>query len=140
MRSARTLAALAFALLGLAFGVPSPPATDPYPIDGIVSLSNDNFTVHYNGGGSSCGNYITEEHAGTILGMLDRARSFYAGMGWPILAPGVHVSIDDFNGGGACAPYGNGSPFGVGTPLSRWDAFIENGNIHLNGQSGLTYH
>src|SRR5436190_4394954 len=142
MRSPRTVAALAFALLGLAVGVPSASAIDPFPIDGIVTLSNDNFTVHYNGDDSTtnCDNYITEEHAGTILGMLDRARTFYANMGWPVPAPGVQVSIDDFAADGACAPFGNGLPFGVATPLSRWNAFIENGNIHLDAHTGLTYH
>jgi len=140
MRSARTLAALAFALLGLAFGVTSASAIDPFPIDGNVTLSNANFTVHYNGGADPCEDKLTEEHAGTILGMLDRARSFYAGMGWPILAPGTHVSIDDFAADGACAPFGNGLPFGVATPLTQWNAFVENGNIHLDAHTGLTYH
>src|SRR5436190_908478 len=142
MRSARTLAALALALLGLAVGVPSGSAIDPFPIDGIVILSNDNFTVHYNGSDAStnCENFITEEHAGTILGMLDRARTLYANMGWPVPAPGVQVSLDDFAADGACAPFGNGLPFGVPTPLSRWSAFIENGNIHLDVHTGLTYH
>jgi hypothetical protein len=142
MRSPRTLAALALALLGLAVGVPSASAIDPFPIDGIVTLSNDNFTVHYNGNDATvnCENYITEEHAGTILGMLDRARTFYANMGWPVPAPGVQVSIDDFLQDGTCAPFGNGSPFGVATPLARWNAFIESGNIHLDAHTGLTYH
>ncbi|MFL5951260.1 MAG: hypothetical protein ACJ74M_06595 [Gaiellaceae bacterium] len=142
MRSARTFAALAFALLGLAVGVPSASAIDQFPIDGIVTLSNDNFTVTYNGDDATanCSNYITEEHAGTILGMLDRARTFYADMGWPVPGPGVQVSIDDFTADGACAPFGNGLPFGVATPLSRWNAFIENGNIHLDAHTGLTYH
>src|SRR4029079_17113367 len=141
MRSSRTFAALAFAFLSLAVGVPSASAIDPYPIDGNVSLSNANFTVHYNGGGMGpCENKLTHEQATHILGMLDRARNFYAGMGWPLLASGVHVSIDDFAAGGSCAPFGNGSPFGVATPLIQWNAFIENGNIHLNSQTGLTYH
>jgi hypothetical protein len=142
MRSPRTLAALAFALVGLAVGVPSASAVDPFPVDGIVSLSNDNFTVTYNADDTTvnCSNDITEEQAGTILGMLDRARTFYANMGWPVPAPGVQVSIDDFTADGACAPFGNGLPFGVATPLSRWNAFIENGNIHLDAHTGLTYH
>src|SRR4051795_10174989 len=137
MRSARTLAALAFALLGLAFGVPSASAF----FDGIASLSNDNFTVNYNGDDTTanCSNTITEEQAGTILGMLDRARSFYANMGWPAPASGIQVSIDDFAADG-CAPFGNPSPAGVATPLSRWNAFIESGNIHLDAHTGLTYH
>ncbi|HSC73147.1 MAG TPA: hypothetical protein VLB89_03195 [Gaiellaceae bacterium] len=140
MRSLRGLAALGLMLLGLTVVVPSASATDPFPIDGIVTLSNANFTVHYNGGDTSanCPNHITEEKAGDILGMLDRARTFYAGMGWPVPAPGVNVSIDDFAAAGACAPYGNGLPFGIG-PLDRWDAFIESGNVHLDAHSGLAY-
>jgi len=139
MRSPRTFAALAFALLGLAVGVPSASAIDPFPIDGNVTLSSDNFTVHYNGGVVTCGNVITEEHAGTILGMLERARTFYANAGWPALAPGTQVSIDDFASDN-CAPFGNGSPLGVAAPLSQWNAFIENGNVHLDAHTGLTYH
>ncbi len=141
MRSLRTLAALALALLGLAVGVPSASAIDPFPIDGIMTLSNDNFTVHYNGNDrdTACVNFITEEKAGDILGMLDRARTFYASMGWPVPAPGAHVSIDDFPANGGCAPYGNGMPFGVATPLNRWNAFVESGNIHLDAHTGLTY-
>ena len=129
-------------LLGLTVVVPSASAIDPFPIDGIRTLSNANFTVHYNGDdtNTNCGDFITEERAGDILGMLDRARTFYAGMGWPVPAPGVNVSIDGFAADGTCAPYGNGLPFGVSTPLDRWNAFVEGGNIHLNVQTGLTYH
>jgi hypothetical protein len=141
MRSLRTLAALALALLGLAVGVPSASATDPFPSGGITSISNGNFTVHYNANDNdaTCQNFISQQQAGDILGLLDRARSFYAGMGWPVPAPGVNVSIDDFSADGACAPYGNGLPFGIATPLSRWDAFVEGGNIHLDAHNGVTY-
>jgi hypothetical protein len=141
MRTLRGFAALALTLLGLTVLVPSASATDPFPLDGITSLSNANFTVHFNGNDrdTSCENFISEENAGDILGMLDRARTFYSSMGWPVPAPGVNVSIDDFNAGGACAPFGNGLPGGVATPLSRWDAFVEGGNIHLDAHSGVTY-
>jgi hypothetical protein len=142
MRSIRTVAALASALLGLAAGVPSASATDPFPGGtGNMTLSNANFTVHYNGNDAdaTCDSFITEEHAGDILGMLDRARTFYANMGWAVPAPGVQVSIDDFAQDGACAPFGNGLPFGVSVPLSRWNAFVESGNIHLDVHTGLTY-
>lgn len=141
MRSLRTLAALALALLGLAVGVPSASATDPFPNGGLATVSSANFTVHYNANDNdaTCQNFTSSQQAGDIAGMLERARSFYAGMGWPAPAAGVHVSLDDFNADGACAPYGNGLPFGVATPLNRWDAFIENGNIHLDAHSGVTY-
>src|SRR5690348_10456713 len=141
MRTLRGFAALALTLLGLTVLVPSASATDPFPLDGITSLSNANFTVHFNGNDrdTSCENFISEENAGDILGMLDRARTVYSSMGWPVPAPGINVSIDDFNAGGACAPFGNGLPGGVATPLSRWDAFVEGGNLHLDAHSGVTY-
>src|SRR5262249_39724170 len=117
MRSLRTLAALALALLGLAVAVPSASATDPFPSGGITSITNGNFTLHYNANDNdaTCQNFISQQQAGDILGLLDRARSFYASMGWPTPAPGVNVSVDDFAADGACAPYGNGLPFGVAT-------------------------
>jgi hypothetical protein len=150
MRRPRTLAALAFGLLALAVGVPSASAIDPFPQDGLMTLSNDNFTVHYNGNDVdlTCQNFITEERAGDILGMLDRARKFYAGMGlgWPSPVADtdahIHVSIDNFTTG--CVPHGS-IPFGVPTPWTRWDALVEpiganSDNIHLNiAKAGLTY-
>lgn len=142
MRSVRGFAALALTLLGLTVAVSSASATDPFPVDGVVTLSNGDFTVHYNGDdtNTNCANAVTEEKAGDVLGMLERARTFYTGMGWPVPAAGVNVSIDDFAADGTCAPFGNGLPFGVATPLDRWDAFVEGGNIHLDAHTGLTYH
>jgi hypothetical protein len=150
MRSLRTLAALALALLGLAVGVPSASAIDPFPTDGIMTLSNPNFTVHYDGNDNdaTCKDFTTEERAGEIAGMLDRARTFYAGMGlgWPAPVPDsdshVHVAIENFGGG--CSVYGV-IPFGTPQPLTRWDAVLEPigggaDNIHLNmGKDGLKY-
>jgi hypothetical protein len=150
MRSLRTLAALALALLGLAVGVPSASAIDPFPTDGIMTLSNPNFTVHYDGNDNdaTCKDFTTEERAGDIAGMLDRARTFYAGMGlgWPAPVPDsdshVHVAIENFGGG--CSVYGV-IPFGTPQPLTRWDAVLEPigggaDNIHLNmGKDGLKY-
>jgi hypothetical protein len=151
MRSARTLAALALALLGLAVGAPSASAIDPFPIDGIMTLSNDNFAVHYDGndGNATCDDFITEEQAGDIAGMLDRARKFYADMNlnWPAPLPDttdahVHVAIENFTTG--CSVYG-GIPFGTPGPLNRWDAVLEPigggaDNIHLNlAKNGLKY-
>jgi hypothetical protein len=146
MRRSATFAALALAVLAacLALGVPSASATDPFPLDGHVTLSNANFTVHYYGNDrdTSCTNFITEQRAGDILGMLDRARSYFsAQLGFPVLAAGVHVSIDDFTNG--CVEHG-GIPLGIPSPLDRWDAFIEPlggglDNIHLDAHTGLTY-
>ena len=140
------MAALALALLAgcLALGVPRASAIDPFPIDGHVTLSNANFTVHYWGDDrpGPCANFITEERAGDILGMLDRARTYFSSLaGFPILASGVHVSVDDFTAG--CIEHGL-IPSGVPTPLNRWDAFVEPlgggvDNIHLDAQDGLTY-
>jgi hypothetical protein len=141
MRSLRTLAALALGLCVLAVGVPSASAIDPFPTDGLMALSNDYFTVHYDGGdGTVCADYMTEEKAGDIAGMLDRARKFYAGMNlnWPALVPHVHVAVENFATG--CAVYG------VNPSLSdRWDAVLEPigggaDNIHLNmAKEGLSY-
>src|SRR5205814_2205233 len=129
MRRPRTLAALALVLLagGLAVGVPSASAIDPFPTVGVAILSSDNFTVHYsrNDLDSTCANYSTQEHAGDVLGMLERARSFYAGMGLGFPSPvpdtdaHVHVSIDDLTQ--VCVPYG-AIPPATPIPWSRWDA------------------
>jgi hypothetical protein len=146
MRSLRGLAALALTLLGLAVGVPSASAIDPFPTDGLMALSNDYFTVHYDGGdGTVCADYMTEEKAGDIAGMLDRTRKFYANMGlsWPTPNPDatdnhIHVAVENFATG--CAVYG------VNPSLStRWDAVLEPigggaDNIHLNmAKEGLSY-
>lgn len=150
MRSLRTLAALALALLGLAVGVPSASAIDPFPRDGIMTLSNGTFTVHYDGDdtNSTCADFITEEKAGDIAGMLDRARSFYSqtsptwSKAWSPPAAPVHVAVENF--GGPCAVYGV-IPFGTPAPLTRWDAVLEPigggaDNIHLNlTKNGLQY-
>jgi len=146
-----TLAAPALLLLaaGLAVGVPRASATDPFPTTGIVALANDNFTVHYTRADAStdCANFITQETAGDVLGMLDRARSFYIAMGYPAPVEDsdtqVHVSIDDF--ANVCVPYG-AIPFGTPLPFDRWDALVAPiavpgaDDIHLNSaKDGLTY-
>jgi hypothetical protein len=148
MRRPRTAAALALALLTFAVGVPSASAIDPFPLDGPQTLSNDNFTLHFSGNDrdTTCASSITVIRAGDILGMLDRARSFYLQLGWPAPTPDsdshVHVSIDDFAAN--CIAYG-AVPGGIPTPLDRWDAFLEPiavpaaSNIHLDAGSGMTY-
>src|SRR2546430_11081353 len=96
MRSRRlsTLACLALAVLaaGFAVGVPRASAIDPFPTTGIVTLSSDHFMVHYsrNDLDSTCANYITQEKAGQILGMAERAYSLYTSpvpQGWAFPSP-----------------------------------------------------
>jgi hypothetical protein len=143
------VAALALGLLAAVF-VPAASAIDPFPTTGIATLSSTNFTVHYSRDDtdSTCGNFITQQKAGDILGMLERARTFYAnmGLGWPSPVPSggvVHVSIDDFSE--VCVPYG-AIPMSTPVPWERWDALVApNGtpnsdDIHLNAvKDGLTY-
>lgn len=155
MRRPRTLAALALVLLaaGLAVGVPSASAIDPFPTLGVTTLSNDNFTVHYSRDDTdtTCSNYLTQEHAGDVLGMLERARSFYAGMGLGFPAPlpdtdaHVHVSVDDLTQVCVADP-ASAIPPATPLPWSRWDAILEPvagvpgaDNIHLDAGKGLTY-
>src|SRR5215212_959497 len=151
MRRPRTLAALAFALLVLTVTVPSASATDPFPDLGITTLSSDHFTVHYNRDDSHsvCQNFITQQRAGEVLGMLERARTLYSTLSGGFSAPipdvdgHVHISIDDFEN--LCISYG-AIPFGTPLPEKRWDAIIEPialpsaDTIHLNTMlNGLTY-
>jgi hypothetical protein len=147
MRRLHALVALALGLVTLAVGVPSASAIDPFPIVRHMTLSNANFTVHYNGDDTdaTCPSFITEEQAGDILGMLDRARTFYSvtmGLGFPTPVPDsdahVHVSIDNFIDN--CTE----RPAAIPAPAARWDAFVQPigpnaGDIHLDVNKGLSY-
>ncbi len=150
-----TLAALALTLLaaGLAVSVPRASAIDPFPTTGVATLSSDHFTVHYSreDGDSTCGNFITQEKAGDVLGMAERVYSLYTSAppnGWGYPAPvddgdaHVDISVDDFVE--ACIPYGS-IPVGTPGPLSRWDALVAPlgsgaDDIHLDATNGLNYH
>ena len=84
-----TLAALALALLaaGLAAFVPRASAIDPFPTSGPGTLSSDHFMIHYstNDQDSTCTNFITQQMAGDVLGMLERVYKLYtdpAPSGW----------------------------------------------------------
>jgi hypothetical protein len=148
MRSLRGLAALALTLLGLAVGVPSASAIDPFPITGIQTLSSPHFVIHYNRNDqdTTCGDAISQAQAGNIAGMLERAYALYSSWGYPAPVDDgdghVDVSIDDFSA--ACISYG-----GVGAlaPLDQWDAVISPvapagaGDIHLawTSDSPLSY-
>jgi hypothetical protein len=142
-----TLAAVVAAFL--AVFVPSAAAVDPFPTTGVATLSSDHFMVHYsrNDTDTTCTNFITQEKAGDLLGLLERVYALYGSWGYPAPIPDsgspdslIDVSVDDFANG--CVPYGTTSPL----LSSRWDALIVPvaplgaGEVHLNAATGLNYH
>jgi hypothetical protein len=149
-RSSRLLLPFALAVLAasLAAGVPRAAATDPFPT-GPSTLSSDHFQVHLSGDTSPCPTAtITQEHAGDLLGMAERAYALYSSWGYTTPVPDsgdglTDISVDDFGTG--CLTYGS-IGIGVPVPLSRWDAVITPvapagaGEIHLNAATGLSYH
>lgn len=144
-RSSRFL--LPFALLALAaslaVGVPRAAAIDPFPTTGVVTLSSDHFTVHWSRDVSPCPDAtISQEQAGEILGMAERAYALYSSWGYTAPAALADISVDDF--ANACIVDGS-IPLGNPPPLERWDAVIEPvapgaDRVHLNVASGLGYH
>jgi len=146
-----TLAALTLVLLSgaLTAFVPRASATDPFPINPVVTLSSDHFMIHYSGDDqSTCTNFITQEKAGDLLAMFEEAyRQFHDLMGYPIPVDDgdgkVDVSVDDFTSD--CVPYGTIPP-STPLPYDRWDAIVApNGtpgsdDIHLNAMTGRTFH
>jgi hypothetical protein len=161
-RSSRFL--LPFALIALAaslaVGVPRGAAIDPFPNVGITTLSSEHFKIHYNREDHStvCPSmFITQEQAGDVLGMAERAYALYASWGYatPILDSGdgdgyLDISADQFslppNGCIAHGAIDLSIPREVDGTLSRWDALINPvlplgaGEIHLDALKGLTYH
>ena len=161
-RSSRFL--LPFALIALAaslaVGVPRGAAIDPFPNVGITTLSSEHFKIHYNREDHStvCPSmFITQEQAGDVLGMAERAYALYASWGYatPILDSGdgdgyLDISADQFslppNGCIADGAIDLSIPREVDGTLSRWDALINPvlplgaGEIHLDTLKGLTYH
>ncbi|MDX6408833.1 MAG: hypothetical protein QOE13_1904 [Gaiellaceae bacterium] len=138
-RSSRFL--LPFAVIALATslaaGVPRAAAIDPFPTTGVVTLSSDHFTIHYTRDATCVSGAITQETAGDVLGLAERAYALYSSWGYTVPASPVHLSADDFTL--ACASYG--SLAGIPPPLDRWDAAIDAGTVHLNGaKDGLDYH
>src|SRR6186997_2862448 len=105
-RSSRFL--LPFALItlaaSLAVGVPRAAAIDPFPDTGVVTLSSDHFTVHYYRDLGCPSAAITQEHAGDVLGMAERAFAFYTAMGYTAPASMADISVDDFTLG--CFAFG----------------------------------
>src|SRR5919197_1480598 len=96
--------ALAFLAGSLAVGVPRAGATDPFPTGGVATLTGKHFEVHYTRDGAHFPDaYITQERAGDVLGMADRAYDYFRSLGYtaPVPEPTdgdpyVDISIDDF--------------------------------------------
>ena len=103
MRSSRFLLPVALLALAasLAVGVPRGAATDPFPDTGVATLSSDHFQIHYFRDGSCPEAAITQEHAGEVLGMAERAYAFYSGLGYTAPVSSTDISVDDFTIGGA---------------------------------------
>ena len=142
-RSSRFL--LPFALIALAsslaVAVPRAAAVDPYPTSGVATLSSDHFQIHYSRDVAPCPTAaISQEQAGEVLGMAERAYALYSG--WGYTAPGapVDISVDDFSID--CFAHG-AIPLGTPMPHGRWDAIITpvgSDEIHLSAATGLAYH
>ena len=137
-RSSRFLLPFALVTLAasLAVGVPRAAATDPFPTTGVVTLSSDHFTVHYFRDLECPSAAITQEHAGEVLGMAERAFAFYSAMGYTAPASMTDISADDFTIG--CFAFGS-VPGATPAPLDRWDAILGS-ELHLSVASGLGYH
>jgi hypothetical protein len=148
LRLRSTLSALALLLLAacLTVAVPRASAIDPFPVNGILTLSSQHFMVHYNANDAdaTCGDAITQQQAGDIAGMFERAYALYASWGYPAPVNDgdglVDVSVDDFAAG--CISHGG---IGLPAPLERWDALITDtapagaGEIHLDFDTALAY-
>jgi hypothetical protein len=144
-RSSRFL--LPFALLALAaslaVGVPRAAAIDPFPTTGVATLASDHFRIHFSRDQALCkGAAISQERAGDVLGMAERAYALYGS--WGYTAPGyiADISVDDF--ATACISHGS-IPLGTPPPLDRWDAVMEPvapgvDEVHLKFSTGLEYH
>jgi hypothetical protein len=138
---------LPFALIALAaslaVGVPRAAAIDPFPTTGVATLASDHFRIHFSRDQAVCKTAaISQERAGDILGLAERAYALYAS--WGYTAPGylADISVDDFST--VCISHGS-IPLGTPPPLDRWDAVMEPvapgvDEIHLKFSTGLEYH
>ena len=142
-RSSRFL--LPFILIALAaslaVGVPRAVAVDPFPTSGVATLSSDHFQIHWSRDAAPCPTAaMSQEKAGEVLGMAERAYALYSSWGYTAPSASVDISVDDFSTD--CFAYG-AIPLGTPTPHGRWDAIITPGSpdeLHLNFSSGLEYH
>jgi hypothetical protein len=141
-RSSRFL--LPFILIALAaslaVGVPRAVAVDPFPTSGVATLSSDHFQIHWSRDAAPCPTAaMSQERAGEVLGMAERAYALYSSWGYTAPGASVDISVDDFSTD--CFAYGS-IPLGTPTPHDRWDAIITPvgpGELHLNFSSGLEY-
>ena len=141
-RSSRFL--LPFAVIALsaslAVGVPRAVAIDPFPTSGVATLSSDHFQIHWSRDVAPCPTAtISQERAGEILGMAERAYALYGGWGYTTPAAPVDISVDDFSTD--CFAFG-AIPLGTPMPHGRWDAIITPvgpDEIHLSVSTGLAY-
>src|SRR5919201_1758500 len=152
-RSRRLWPALVLVPLGLplAVGVPRAGAADPFPDLGIATLSSQHFVVHYSRNDTDVGNpcpaplhwYISQEKAGDVLGMAERAYALYLSWGYPAPATPIDISVDDFvdQEGLPCGiSFGSIDP-GFTGPFNRWSALVNaSGQMHLDATTGLSYH
>jgi hypothetical protein len=148
-RPRSALAPLALILLAVACAFSATRASATFPVGGVVTLSSDHFMVHYsrNDQDSTCQSFITQEHAGEVLGMFERAYALYGTWGYPapVADADAHVdlAVDDFVN--ACIVYGSIPPT-TPVPWGRWDAIIAPiappgaNDIHLDSKKALTYH
>jgi hypothetical protein len=131
---------LPFALIALAasfaVGVPRAAAIDPFPTTGVATLASDHFTVHYFRDIGCPSAAITQENAGDVLGMAERAYAFYSAMGYTAPASMTDISVDDFTIG--CFAFGL-PPGATPAPLDRWNAILGS-EVHLSAVTGLGYH
>jgi len=142
-RSSRFL--LPFILIALAaalaVGVPRAVAVDPFPTSGVATLSSDHFQIHWSRDAAPCPTAaISQEKAGEVLGMAERAYALYSSWGYTAPGASVDISVDDFSTD--CFAFG-AIPLGTPTPHARWDAIISPvgpDQLHLNFSSGLEYH
>jgi hypothetical protein len=135
---------LPFALIALAAslaaGVPRAAAIDPFPTSGVATLSSDHFQIHWSRDVAPCPTAtISQEKAGEILGMAERAYALYSGLGYTAPGGTVDLSVDDFS----IDCFADGTiPLATPTPHGRWDAIITPvgfDEIHLSAATGLEY-
>src|SRR4051812_19801670 len=151
MRRPRTLAALAFGVLALGVSVPSASAIDPFPNEGIVTLTGKHFQVHYSRDNRDTlcpTRYIDQQTAGDILGWAERAYAKYIAWGYPAPTQDtdgnglIEISADELDVAlPGCITYGvidPSIPKEHDGSLSRWDAVVNPvapmgaNEIHLN--------